>query len=649
MQEVDPLANDASDTFTPDPSTLRIVHPQTSEKVTELVVPGVGRYEVVAGKIRFTPEPSYTGTAQPVTYSVSNIDGVEATSTYTPTVIPVTPGAHPDTSYGPQGVPQSIDPLGNDLADPDADPEVPLDPSTLTLLDADGEPDDSVTVPGQGVYTISQGKIVFTPEKAFVGIATPVDYRVQDENGTPAESTYTPEFFGVVPSASADTTRGPQGAPQTRDVVANDQPGHAEVPLDGSSLTLLSGSTPVSEIAVPGEGTYTVVDGRIRFQPEPFFTGTATPVDYRISDVNGSVAASTYTPTVDPIAKPDESHGVQGVTQTRNPLSNDGGEGVELDPSTLRLVDPATTQPVDTVTVPGQGTYRVVDGKIEFQPEPQFTGDGSGVRYLVDDTEGNTLGSTYTPHVTGVEPGANPDATSGPQGMPQSIDPLANDRAGDPQVPLDPATLTLLDAEGEPAESVTIPGQGVYTVVDGRIVFTPEPQFTGTATPVDYRVADTNGTPAESTFTPVIEAPGPITKNDEQTRKVGEKVVFDTSKQVAGFDPTSVCLVDAKGAHVTRLVVNGEGVWTADPATGLITFTPEAGFRSKPTPLNWCGMLLDGTPVTGELEITYLDERGKPAPLARTGSDSVFGLGLGAALAALAGAGAWVAGRRRRL
>ncbi|MFJ9317893.1 Ig-like domain-containing protein, partial [Pimelobacter simplex] len=158
----------------------------------------------------------------------------------------------------------------------------------------------------------------------------------------------------------------------------------------------------------------------------------------------------------------------------------------------------------DTVTVPGEGTYKVEDGKIVFTPEPDFTGEATPVKYQVKDTDGNTVESTYTPTVTPVTPTANPDRTSGPQGKKQSTDPLANDQAGDPDVPLDPDSLTLLDADGNPVDSVTVPGEGTYTVEDGKIVFTPEPGFTGTATPVRYRIADINGTTAESTYTPTV-------------------------------------------------------------------------------------------------------------------------------------------------
>ncbi|WP_436836426.1 DUF7507 domain-containing protein [Pimelobacter simplex] len=103
------------------------------------------------------------------------------------------------------------------------------------------------------------------------------------------------------------------------------------------------------------------------------------------------------------------------------------------------------------------------------------------------------------------------------------MDPLANDEAGDPAVPLDPASLTLLDGNGDPVDSVTVPGEGVYTIEDGKIVFTPEPDFTGTATPVDYQVADVNGTTARSTYTPTVAPDRPSIALDKTTGRYTDK------------------------------------------------------------------------------------------------------------------------------
>lgn len=116
-----------------------------------------------------------------------------------------------------------------------------------------------------------------------------------------------------------------------------------------------------------------------------------------------------------------------------------------------------------------------------------------------------------------VTPVAVDDTASGAPGEPISVEPLANDRAGDADIPLDAATLTLLDAAGDasaraasaPVTSVTVTGQGRYNLDGERIVFTPEAGFVGTATPVTYRVADTRGTEVTATFTPTVIAPTP--------------------------------------------------------------------------------------------------------------------------------------------
>lgn len=114
--------------------------------------------------------------------------------------------------------------------------------------------------------------------------------------------------------------------------------------------------------------------------------------------------------------------------------------------------------------------------------------------------------STFTPTVTAVIPTANPDKTTGPKGRPQSIDPLANDTAGEENTPLDPSTLTLLNQKNIPVESIKLRKQGTFVVEDGKITFTPLPRFVGQARPVKYQVKDVNGTPAVSTYTAKVKS-----------------------------------------------------------------------------------------------------------------------------------------------
>lgn len=76
-------------------------------------------------------------------------------------------------------------------------------------------------------------------------------------------------------------------------------------------------------------------------------------------------------------------------------------------------------------------------------------------------------------------------------GAPVTIDVLANDIGGDT---VDPTTVQLVGTEN-PGDPLIVPGEGVYTIdpVTGAITFTPEVGFIGDPTPVQYTVADAEG------------------------------------------------------------------------------------------------------------------------------------------------------------
>ena len=87
----------------------------------------------------------------------------------------------------------------------------------------------------------------------------------------------------------------------TVDVVGNDTPGTGQT-FDLTSVVLTSPSATNGgrTLTVPGEGVYTIdsVTGAVTFDPEPGFSGQATPVGYQVSDTNGSTFRSTVTITV---------------------------------------------------------------------------------------------------------------------------------------------------------------------------------------------------------------------------------------------------------------------------------------------------------------------------------------------------------------
>ncbi|WP_435748313.1 Ig-like domain-containing protein [Microbacterium sp. PMB16] len=146
------------------------------------------------------------------------------------------------------------------------------------------------------------------------------------------------------------------------------------------------------------------------------------------------------------------------------------------------------------------------DGRVTFTPVPTFRGEATPVVYEVADSLGNSAASTVTITVAGVDPIArNNSATTAP-GVPVTIDVIGDDSAGTGGAPLDPDSVRIVDADGDLVTELVVAGEGVWTVVDGKIVFTPERGFSGTTTPITYSVADENGTRVTATVTVTVAA-----------------------------------------------------------------------------------------------------------------------------------------------
>jgi large repetitive protein len=130
------------------------------------------------GSYTYTPDTGYVG---PDSFGYSVTDGAGRSSNGTVQVTVVTPAdAKDDTATGTAGQPVTIDPLAND----DATGGQTFDLATLHLIDpATNNSVDTLVVPDQGTWTVTNGKLVFTPLATFHGTAT-VGYRVTDSAGT---------------------------------------------------------------------------------------------------------------------------------------------------------------------------------------------------------------------------------------------------------------------------------------------------------------------------------------------------------------------------------------------------------------------------------------------------------------------------------
>ncbi|MBG6084898.1 Ig-like domain-containing protein [Zhihengliuella flava] len=581
---VDVLGNDQGDL---DPSSVQILDGEGAP-VSELTVPGEGTWTVNPenGNITFAPEDGFEGNPTPITYQVT--DGADNTVT-AEVVVTYKPVAQDDESLNNEpGSSVVVDVLGNDQGD--------LDPSSVQILDGEGAPVSELTVPGEGTWTVNpeNGNITFAPEDGFEGNPTPITYQVTDG----ADNTVTAEVVVTYKPVAQDdeSLNNEPGSSVVVDVLGNDQGD-----LDPSSVQILDGEgAPVSELTVPGEGTWTVnpENGNITFAPEDGFEGNPTPITYQVTDGADNTVTAEVVVTYKPVAQDDESlNNEPGSSVVVDVLGNDQGD---LDPSSVQILD-GEGAPVSELTVPGEGTWTVnpENGNITFAPEDGFEGNPTPITYQVTDGADNTVTAEV---VVTYKPVAQDDESlNNEPGSSVVVDVLGNDQ-GD----LDPSSVQILDGEGAPVSELTVPGEGTWTVnpENGNITFAPEDGFEGNPTPITYQVTDG----ADNTVTAeVVVTYKPVAQDDESlNNEPGSSVVVDVLGNDQGdLDPSSVQILDGEGAPVSELTVPGEGTWTVNPENGNITFAPEDGFEGNPTPITY--QVTDGADntVTAEVVVTY--------------------------------------------
>ena len=574
---------------------------------TTKTVDGVGTYTVAAdGTVTFVPEKSFTGTAPAVTVVREDKNGTKASATYTPTVTPVTPTATPAESTGPQGLVQT-----GTVTFTEGDPVAPIDKDTITLLDETGQPAASVDAKSPagdviGTFTVDKetGVVTFTPtDKSYSGDVVPVKVQAADTNGTTVETTYTPKITPVVPTSEDVSSTDIQGATQTGKPVFTE--GDSNVPIDEDTpATFEDGSTTKT---VDGEGTYTVSpDGTVTFVPEKSFTGTASGVTVKRVDKNGTEITAKYTPTVTPVtptATPVETTGKQGQTQTGKPVFTEGDSRVPMNDDVPATFDDGST----TKTVDGVGTYTVAtDGTVTFVPEKSFTGKAPAVTVVREDKNGTKASATYTPTVTPVTPTATPAESTGPQGLVQTGSVTFTE--GDEVAPINKDSITLLDENGQPAESVVAKSPegkeiGTFTVdkETGVVTFTPtDKSYSGDVVPVKVQAADTNGTTVETTYTPKITPVVPtsedVTSTDIQgATQTGKPTFTEGNPNVPIDEDTPATFEDGS----TTKTVDGEGTYTVAP-DGTVTFVPEKSFTGTASGVTVKRVDKNGTEITAK-------------------------------------------------
>ena len=596
----------------------KLIDPKTGQEVTTVTIDGEGTYTVAEdGTVTFTPDKNFKGKGTELTVKRVDKNGTPALGKYSAVVIGVKPTAEPSVTSDIQGQTQSqpvkfkggVVEVENPMTKVKTEEVVAIDPTTYTLLDENGQPATEVPAKNPagdvvGTYTLvkEEGKdpvAVFTPtDKTYAGEVKPVTVQAKDTNGTAVTTTYTPNITPVTPTAKSATSEGAQGQEQSGTPTFTE--GNTKVPIDPTVPAKLidpetGEPTDETSVEVPGEGTYTINpdSGEVTFKPEPNFTGKAEGVEVQRKDTNGTPATAKYTPTVKTVTPKAEgvtTTDVQGATQTGKPEFTAGKttvngveKTVELSDKPAKLVDPKTGDPVDSVTIEGEGTYTVApDGTVTFTPNKDFTGQATGVTVKREDKNGTPVTAKYTPVVLPVTPTGKDVTSIGAKGQPQSETPVFTPgttkvNGKTVTVPIDETVAPTFD-DGTTTKEV--PGEGTYTIdKNGKVTFTPEKDFVGKAKGVTVKRVDENGTPVTAKYTPTVL--GKTTT--ENVVSEGAKGQPQSNTPVFKGDVDTTVAPTFKDGSTTK-EVPGEGTYTID-ATGKVTFTPEPNFVGTATPV----------------------------------------------------------------
>ncbi|WP_347098182.1 YSIRK-type signal peptide-containing protein [Streptococcus oralis] len=529
------------------------VEPTFEDGSKEKTIPGQGTYTIASdGTVTFTPDKQFVGKPDPVTVKRVDKNGTPVTATYSPEFTKVTPTGTGDKTEGLQGQVQE----GKVTFTPGHD-SVPFPADSTPLFDNGTTVKE---VPNVGKFEVdADGKVTFTPDKQFKGETPELELTRVDANGTPVTVKYQAVVKEVVPTSTNATSTGPQGVPQTG--TPTFQGGDPLVPIDETvEPTFEDGS---KEKFIPGQGTYTIApDGTVTFTPDKQFVGNPAPVTVKRVDKNGTPVTATYSPEltkVTPTGKDTSSVNIKGLVQTGTPTFEGGNPLVPIDETVEPTFEDGSTEKV----IPGEGTYAISpDGTVTFTPEADFVGKGTGVTIVRKDKNGTPVTASYRPTV--VDPSTGHDtASTGAKGQPQVATPVFEGNI-DSTVP-----PTFEDG----STTMIVPGEGSYTIdKDGKITFTPEPDFVGTAKGLVVKRLDMYGNVVTAHYTPTVlgqtqvsDATSEGLKGQTQTGKPNFTGDVDLTVPPTFEDGT------------TEKVVPGQGTYVISP-DGTVTFTPEADF-----------------------------------------------------------------------
>ncbi len=392
----------------------------------------------------------------------------------------IVPTAQDDTATTAYETAVSIDVLAND-SDENGD--------ALNITDT--------TTPAHGSVSISDGKVVYTPNDGYEG-SDSFDYTISDgELTTTATVTVTVEEKpNTAPVATDDTATTAYETAVSIDVLANDSD------EDADALSITSTTT-------PSHGSVTISDGKVVYTPDDGYEGDDS-FTYTISDgedtstanVAVTVNAQKEDPNIAPVAQDDSATTAYETAVKIDVLSNDSDE----DGDALSI---------SSTTSPANGSVVVESGAIIYTPNDDFSGEDSFEYTITDGAAESTAKVTVS---VGENPNTAPvaqdDTATTAYETAVSIDVLLNDSDANDD------TLSIT--------STTTASHGSVSISDGKVVYTPNAGYEGSDA-FSYTISDGEEQSSANVTVTVEEQPNtaPRANDDSAVANYNESVSID--------------------------------------------------------------------------------------------------------------------------
>ena len=384
------------------------------------------------------------------------------------------------------------------------------------------------------------------------------------------------------PIAVNDTKKTDQGLPVNVKVLKNDS--H---PTKGEKIKIVS-STPGANgtTAIDTKGTVSKYDDEITYTPSDEFSGVDT-FEYTIEDLQGNQATATVTIKIRTApsiliadAKVPEgiflafnvtlSHpygrdiklNLDYVNNTTNDEDHKGKSSkLEITIPKGRLLVKFRLKTVDDLLVEEQSenlTLKMVAVEPSFLP-------------ISDTATGYILDNDFAPR-------AYDDNVKGINKKPTTVCVLKNDLDGTSDI--DKSTLRIFE-NNSTVSTLTVSNEGIWEVNNdsGCITFTPNEDYIGDPTPIEYYVEDKGTNPVTATVR--INYP-PLAMPDNLIASVNDEVtikVLENDKETGSIiNKSSVKLIDKNLKEQVKIYIEEKGTFSINDE-GAVIFTPDLNFN----------------------------------------------------------------------